>query len=297
MRLTRRNAAFTVLTIGAVGCSIATHRGEVGIYEAPAKNDGAAGAAADGSAAGASDGSAGASASEPSPAPVLFLTMLLRDFKIYDPNDPTTNPAFFSMPSERSVVMSQLGADSKPIYKAPANTIPTYGKAFFDQWYHDTPGTNYLVPYPLPLALTDDGQYEYDSQKSGTPDFYLNVHRRIFLPIDDGTPYATPFGNQRRQHNFDFTGELHATFALTDAGGSVQVRADDDIYVFVDGKLVIDLGGTHGPVPGEVALGELGLAVPQDYPLDIFYAERQGATGDFMLRTDLELKPRIVPAP
>jgi fibro-slime domain-containing protein len=270
--------ALVVLVVGAAGCAITTRDGEVGIYEAPA---------AEGDAVG------GAPPEPPAATPVLFLPMLIRDFKVYDAQDPTTNPDFDNMQSEKSVVMSVLGADGKPAYMPPNNTVPTHGQAFFDQWYNDLPETNYPVVYPLPLALTSDGQYEYDSQKSGTPDFYQNVHRRVFLPIDDGTPYATPFGNQRGQHNFAFTGELHATFALTDAGGSLQVRADDDLYVFVDGKLVIDLGGTHGPIPGEVALGELGLAVGQDYPLDIFYAERQGATGDLLVRTDLELRPRL----
>jgi fibro-slime domain-containing protein len=274
MRVSRSKLAFVVLVVGAVGCSISTQDGEVGIYESPA---------------GVGDAVGGA----PTETPVLFLPMLIRDFKVYDATDPTTNPDFDNMESEKGVVMSELGADGKPVYKPPANSGPTHGQAFFDQWYNDTPGTNYPVVYPLPLALTSDGQYEYDSQKSGTPDFYLNLHRRVFLPIDDGTPYATPFGNQRGQHNFAFTGELHALFTLTDAEGTLQVRADDDLYVFVDGKLVIDLGGTHGPLPGAVALGELGLVVARDYPLDIFYAERQGATGDLLLGTDLELRPRI----
>jgi fibro-slime domain-containing protein len=276
MKVSSSKLAFVALAVGALGCSIDTGAREVGVYEAPAENG-------------------GAPAGPPAATPVLFLPMRIRDFKTYDANDKTTNPDFENMPSEKGVVMSVLGADGKPAYMppAPAITVPTHGQAFFDQWYNDVAGTNYPVVYPLPLALTSDGQYEYDSQKSGTPDFYLNVHRRVFLPIDDGTPYATPFGNQGAPHNFAFTGELHATFSLTEAGGTLQVRADDDLYVFVDGKLVIDLGGTHGAVPDEVALGELGLAVGQDYPLDIFYAERQGATGDLLLRTDLELRPRI----
>jgi fibro-slime domain-containing protein len=276
MQVSRSRIARVVLAVATVGCSTSTGDHEVGVYVAPAE-------------------AAAGSPSIPAPTPVLFLTMLIRDFKVFDANDPTTNPDFDNFAignSEKSVVMSELGADGKPSYMPPNNAIPTLGKAAFDQWYHDAPGTNYPVGYPLPLTPTSDGQYEYDSQKSGTPDFYLNVHRRVFLPIDDGTTYSTPFGNQRASHNFAFTAEAHATFNLTDTGGRLQVRADDDLYVFVDGKLVIDLGGTHGPIPGDVDLGSLGLTVGQDYPLDIFYAERLGATGDLMLRTDLKLVPR-----
>jgi hypothetical protein len=46
-------------------------------------------------------------------------------------------------------------------------SVPTYGKADFDQWYRDVPGTNIDVVYPLTLTFTPGGQYEYDSRKSG----------------------------------------------------------------------------------------------------------------------------------
>jgi fibro-slime domain-containing protein len=219
--------------------------------------------------------------------------MQLRDFKHYDPNDPATNPAFDNIDSEKSVVSATLGDDRKPVYQTPNNTQATFGQQLFDQWYRDTPGTNLGVVYPLPLALAPDGQYEYDSQKSGTRDVRNGVERRVFFPIDDGTPYATPFGNQGAPHNQAFTGELHATFTLQNAGSSLQVRADDDIYVFIDGKLVIDLGGCHIALEAAVSLDDLGLSIGQEHALDLFYAERRGATGDLLLKTDLTLTPKL----
>jgi fibro-slime domain-containing protein len=261
--------AAALLASSAIACSIQSRRAEIGVYEPT---------------------DAGGPMPDP---PVLFLLTHVRDFKRYNAKDPTTNPAFENGNTEKSVVATALGADGKPVYKAPSNTLPTFGKALFDQWYNDTPGTNYGVFYPLPVSLTSDGQYEYDSEKSGTPDTYQGVNRRVFTPIDDGTPYATPFGNQGAPHNLAFTAELHATFTLATSGGTLQVRSDDDLYVFINGKLAIDLGGTHAAKGAELQIDDLDLTAGQDYPLDIFYAERLGATGDFAMTINLPLKPKI----
>jgi len=95
--------------------------------------------------------------------------------------------------------------------------------------YNDTLGTNYSVGFPAGV-VTSAGQYEYDSQKSGAPDVFQGVNRRVFAPIDDGSPYATPFGNQGGPHNFAFTAELHAVLT-SPIRGHTSVRSDDDLYV------------------------------------------------------------------
>src|SRR5258706_359436 len=177
--------ALAVLAVSALACSIETEQAEVGVYQAST-----------------SAGAGGGGLPDPGPdTPSVFLTMYLRDFKRYDASDPSTNPAFDNLNSEKSVVSATLGSDHKPLYQAPQNALPTFGAEFFDQWYRDVPGSNYTVVYPLPMSLGSDGLYEYDSQKSGKPDTYQGVNRRVFFPLDDGDPYATPFGNQGQEHN------------------------------------------------------------------------------------------------
>lgn len=267
-----------LLVGGLTACSIDAPKGRVGIY----------GEAAD---------------SGIPEVPLLFLTMQIRDFKVYNPKDPSTNPDFdaptpsgTTSVSEKGVVASVLGGDGTPTYMSPPGGVGTKGKAYFDQWFHDVPGTNFLVIYPLPISRAPDGRYEYDSRKSGQADTYLGVARRVFFPIDDGTPYATPFGNQGAPHNQAFTGELHATFTLGTSGGTVSVRSDDDSYLFIDNMLVIDNGGAHGASQVDVSVDALRLAPGQEHSLDLFYAERRGATGDLMLSTPFEMKT-VTPIP
>jgi fibro-slime domain-containing protein len=256
------------LVVPLAGCSIDTHQGEVGVYRTPEM-----------------PGAAGAGPETPS----FFLTMYLRDFKKYDSSDPSTNPAFDNVGSENRVVADKLGADRKPVYELPTSMEPTFGAAYFDQWYRDVPGTNVTLPFPLPITIDDQGFYEYDSQKSGTPDEYQGVARRVFFPLDDGGPYPTSFGNQGQTHNFAFTGELHVSF-VPSAGDTLEVRADDDLYVFIDDQLVIDLGGTHIALSRTINLDDVEITLGVEHALHFFYAERLGATGALSVRSSFALQ-------
>jgi fibro-slime domain-containing protein len=276
-------ALLAALACVGAGCSIKTNDGEVGIYSASEDA---------GSEAGAGDaGSAGASDFLP-----ITLDMLIRDFKRYNAADPSTNPDFHNsnIVSERSVVAAALGSDGRPVYRAPTNSVQTFGKTYFDQWYRDVVGTNIDVHYPISLSATADGDYQYDSRISGTRDTSSGVARVLFMPIDDGTPYATAFGNQSNVHNLGFTGEMHALFTYQ-GQGSLQFRSDDDLYVFIDHNLVVDLGGDHGAEAVDLDVGGLGLIAGNDYPFDLFYAERAGAVGEFLIGTSLALRPVAPP--
>lgn len=74
-----------------------------------------------------------------------------------------------------------------------------------------------------------------------------------FLPID-----GQLFGNQGRSHNYHFTMEIHRAFTCT-PDQAFSFTGDDDLWAFVNGQLVIDLGGVHGAASGSVDLDTLGL--------------------------------------
>lgn len=81
----------------------------------------------------------------------------------------------------------------------------------------------------------------------------------------------------RNQH---FCFESHARFTYK-KGQRFGVRGDDDIWIFVGGKLVIDLGGTHLAAPGYADFDQIkdkdgkALVVGKEYDLDIFFCDRR----------------------
>ncbi|HEX3345024.1 MAG TPA: fibro-slime domain-containing protein, partial [Polyangiaceae bacterium] len=200
---------------------------------------------------------------------------------------------------DHSIVAPQLGADGTPTYAGDPTmgTLTTHGTGAsgsaasqFQSWYHDVAGTNVKVSYPLPIVQNTDGSSGYDSQQQGVLyDPNDASQRRGFFPIDDGTPYATSFGDQGKPHNYSFTVEIHTVFTYR-GGEYFNFRGDDDVYVFIDGKLVIDLGGVHGPEPATVNVDTLGLTVGQDYPLDFFSAERHVTGSNILFQTTLGLR-------
>jgi fibro-slime domain-containing protein len=172
----------------------------------------------------------------------------------------------------RGIVAGDLGADKKPVYAATGPTAVTAGKDSFDQWYRDVDGVNMQLTTPLQLTPTQPGVFAFTSNQ--------------FFPAD-----GLGFGNQGRMHNYHFTTELHATFKYR--GGEIfTFTGDDDVFVFVNNKLAIDLGGIHqaetGTIDFDAQSTTLGITPGGVYPFDVFHAERRTTQSNFRVETSID---------
>lgn len=198
------------------------------------------------------------------------LEATVRDFS------PVTHVDFesnFGTGLDVNIVQSTLGPDDKPVYAGRPRTKSTSGAANFDLWFNDAPMINQSEPLELQLLPVSDepGMFTYDDQE--------------FFPIDGRLQ-----GNEGRGHNFHFTLEASTTFEYR--GGEVfSFEGDDDMWVFINRRLAIDLGGLHQSLSANVVIDELaptaGMTPGRVYPLHFFFAERHTIDSHFTIRTSI----------
>jgi fibro-slime domain-containing protein len=61
-------------------------------------------------------------------------------------------------------------------------------------------------------------------------------------------------------HNFWYTTEARYLFTFTGEPFALQFYGDDDLFIFINGRLAVDLGGVHQRLPGKVSVGADGKA-------------------------------------
>ena len=167
---------------------------------------------------------------------------------------------------------SPLDPEGKPAYAAtpgvdttdPANGWTT-NATDFSTWFRDS---TYSTTVLDTLILTET--------PAGSGTFVFAETQ--FFPLD-GRGWNDPPINTST-HNYSFTSELHYWFQWA-GGETLTFFGDDDVWVYVNKKLAVDIGGIHGPITATVTLDDatnttlgLGLVTGSVYEISVFQAER-----------------------
>ena len=159
---------------------------------------------------------------------------------------------------------------------------------------------SYTTLHPF-LPITEHNNTKYETK---TPYFY-----------DDGASQDAEYGETYHERDFNYVMKSDGKFVYRDKDDLFfEFEGDDDVYMFINGQLVLDIGGIHGVTKVAIniddyveeakknkALAEANRLTPSDrdialaleegkeYSFEFFYMERHGFGANCRIYTNMQI--------
>jgi fibro-slime domain-containing protein len=203
--------------------------------------------------------------------------------------------------STPGLALPQLDTEGKPVLAGPCSQIQpaTYTNAAicpwqeqmstqakFAQWYRDTPGVNIPLHTSLLMAQQPGGSYVFDSAAMGAQFGLFPLDGKGWTVSMPKPLETTAIADDNLPHDFGFTTEIRYYFQYR--GGEVlNFTGDDDVWVYVNRNLGLDLGGLHEvqamTLTVDAQATALGITKGGLYEIVLFHAERHTTSSNFKL--------------
>lgn len=171
-----------------------------------------------------------------------------------------------------------------------------------DGYYYFNSNTNYARYNEITNSfILYEHTYTQSTTRNNTDNQHENSKPIGFFPFHDydSTDHLSPNHDKNLDHHFGLSMEVKFSLpegkVLKKADGSTEpikfeFSGDDDMWVFVDDNLSLDLGGIHQPITGSIDFtNDNRFEAGKEYTLRVFYLERGGCDSNCSIKFNMPL--------
>ncbi len=195
---------------------------------------------------------------------------------------------YYKKELEQGLVKFELNNEKLP-EGISGNLLPNRGMGNLARWFEEVEGKSKNYVGSLKLNYQNEGAV-------------FNFSQKKFYPLDE-VDFSKSDTVNKDGHNHLFTMNFAIPFtALLSGEENFEIEADDDTFVFLDDKLILDMGGIHDAMVGRFIIhgdGEVYVSVDDEnfaysgitiesgsaQNIRIFHADRDSDNSIFSVKT------------